>query len=102
MENAPAPASPEVTTRAFAREARDRYEDAVTSDGVSAASWRAIAADLDLAADGLARVGTFASTLTSLRDRATDARQRADFATRMLEVARSHRVIDMSSLGSAS
>lgn len=85
-----------------AHAARLAYEEAVDSDGTSAAAWQAIADDMHATADAMERAGAMRGFVQCHRDRAVDAAQRAGFARRMLEVARSHRVIDMSTLGSAS
>lgn len=84
-----------------ARDARLAYEDAVTSDGVSAAAWDALADQMHAAVDGLKAAGALAGLIESLRARAVDAQERALYAARMLEVARSHRPIDMSSIVAA-
>jgi hypothetical protein len=82
--------------------ARLAYEEAVNSDGTSAASWQLIADDMHATADQLERIGTLRGVVTCHRDRAVDASHRAQFARRMLDVARSARVIDMAPFGSAS
>lgn len=96
---------------ARARAARLAYEDAVSSDGVSARAWRRIAAqmhdacvdlvELKLARDTGAITGDWiltAGQIQCLADRQTDALHRAQYAERMLEVARNGRVIDMATL----
>lgn len=103
MENAltpHAPIPPSVSEPAMA--ARMAYEEAVNSDGTSAAAWQAIADDMHATADAMERAGAMPDFVTCHRDRAIDAAHRATLARRMLEVARTHRVIDMSTLGGAS
>lgn len=74
-----------------AKSARAAYEDAVTSDGVSVNAWLSIAAALAEAADGLRGTGATPGQIQCLADRARDAAQRAQYATRMLAVARMSR-----------
>jgi len=108
MENAfiifvsPQPTLNPVAVRESAHAARLAYEEAVNSDGASAAAWASIAADMHATADQLEAIGTMQGFVQCHRDRAVDALQRAQFATRMLEVARSARVIDLGSLATAS
>lgn len=104
MENALTliPALDPQTVREQAQAARLAYEESVNSDGTSAAAWQSIADDMHASAAQLAAIGALRGVVQCQRDRAVDASQRAQFARRMLDVARSARVIDMSSLGSAS
>lgn len=105
MENALTPFTPPSVTTAVCEQAhatRLAYEEAISSDGVSAAAWQAIADDMHKTADLLEAVGALRGIVQCHRDRAVDASQRAQFARRMLDVARGLRVIDMSTLGGAS
>lgn len=88
---------------AFAKGARDRYEEAVSEDARGIArsprQWRLIAVDLRLAGDamfGLLRAGAAGTpdsdaplvtqgVVEVTRDRAKDAEERAPFAARMDE-----------------
>lgn len=107
-ELAPAPTS----TLSSALTARRAYENAVTSDGVTAAAWATIALALRDSAAELGRMLTAgripagylvtAGTIQCLTDRAVDAAHRAQYAARMLEVCRRGPVIDMASIGGAS
>ena len=87
--------SPHASAFSAAIAARAAYEDAVNSDGVTSAAWAIIADDLAHAAEGL--VGTTATRgqVRCLADRAVDAAQRARYALRMLEVARSQSAVEM-------
>lgn len=87
---------------ALARSARQAYEDALVSDGVTATVWSGIAADMFAAADALEQAGALRGIVQCQRDRAVDAAQRAQFALRMVEVARRTKVIDMATIGAAS
>src|SRR5262245_19273284 len=100
MENAaPTPVSPNQPIYARAIAARDAYRDALDSDGVTEAAWRAIAVDLAAAAVDLARIGEPRYGFVEVcRSRAVDAQQRADFSARMVELARSVRPIDLSTV----
>lgn len=101
VEVVQSPDSAAVRARAIA--ARNAYRDALDSDGVTEAAWRAIAVDLAAAAVDLVRAGEPRYGFPEVcRSRAVDAEQRADSAARMVTVARQCRVIDMSSLGCAS
>jgi len=99
MENAISPAIAPDPRFLAARAARLAYEDAVNSDGVTESAWRAIAVDLAAAAVALSRAGLPRfGMVEACRARAVDAEQRAAVARRMIDVARSHRPIDMSSV----
>ncbi len=108
MENAitlfvsPPPTLDPTSVREQAYAARLAYEEAVNSDGTSAAAWQAIADDMHSTADQLEAIGALRGVVQCQRDRAIDASQRATFARRMLAVARSARVIDLATLRSAS
>ena len=84
-----------------AHAARLAYEQAVNSDGTSAAVWQSIHEDMHATADLMEAAGALAGVVQSHRDRAVDAGQRATYARRMVEVARGYRVIDMSTLSTA-
>lgn len=102
MENALAPAPKSLDPRILAAcEARRAYEDAIDSDGVSATAWRALSERMTDALDGLRAIGALPGVIESMRARAVDAGFRAQYAERMVEVARRTRPIDMSSLISA-
>lgn len=95
---APAPSSTPTAILAAAKQARDAYEDALTSDGVTAGAWRSIAAAMHQAAAALqpllgnpAAPYLMPSSIQCLADRATDADQRADYAHRMVKVAAASR-----------
>ncbi len=81
-----------------ARDARLAYEDAVTSDGVTDRAWWAIAGGLRTAVDDLTALGALPSVIESCRARAFDAEMRAQYAVRMVDLARRSRVIDMGTL----
>lgn len=91
---------------ARARAARRSYDDAVCSDGTSAAAWSSIRRHLDAACCELIElhlsdarpIALTPSVVQQLVDRARDAGERAQVAERMVSAARSGRVIDMSSL----
>lgn len=72
----------------FAMAARLAYDEATASDGVSADSWAVIALDMQRAADGLIGTRALPSQIQCIRDRATDAAHRANYARRMVEHAR--------------
>lgn len=119
MENIPTPgvaptalalpsAAPDVAAiLTHAREARARYEDAVTSDGVTESAWWSIASALHASAVDLATlVGNPETPLLTMgvvqctADRAVDAEGRARLAHRMTAVAAQSRrpvieVVDM-------
>lgn len=95
--------SPDSTVIDRAMSARIAYQEAVESDGVTESAWRAIGEALAASAVELAHAGQPRyGSVEVCRSRAVDAFQRADYAARMVTVARQHRVIDMSSLGAAS
>lgn len=92
------------------RAARATYEDAVTCDGVTSTAWWTIAGALHATADDLEAIAVTNTvrdlvispgTIQCHRDRARDAEHRALYATRMVQVARAHRVIDMATVGGA-
>ena len=103
MENALTLHAPVDKTAALeqAHAARLAYEQAVNSDGTSAAAWQSIADDMHATADAMARAGAMASFVTCQRDRAIDAQNRAVYARRMIAAVRHGRVIDMSTLSTA-
>lgn len=102
MENASTLAPTLTQASELAMAARLAYEEAVNSDGTSAGAWQSIADDMFATADLMERAGSLRGFVQCHRDRAVDAAQRATFARRMLAVARSHRVIDMSTLEGSS
>lgn len=103
MENATTSlALTSASAREQAHAARLAYEEAVASDGTSAAAWQSIADDMHATADAMERAGALAGFVQCHRDRAVDAAGRASYARRMLQVAQTHRVIDMSTLRSES
>lgn len=93
-----------------AREARTAYEDLISSDGATSTSWRRVHSDISVAVHNLVTLYysndcpplLTGGVIQCLADRGTDALHRAQYAERMVEVARRGRVIDMSSLGGAS
>ena len=91
------------SAREQALAARMAYEDAVDSDGTSAAAWQRISDDMHATADLRELSGSLRGFVQCHRDRAVDAGHRAQYARRMLDVARrAARVIDMDSLTSRS
>lgn len=81
-----------------ARAARLAYEDAVTTDGVSAATWARIALDMADTLKLMVAARCLTGLIESHRARAVDAAQRARYAQRMVVAARNYRVIDVATL----
>lgn len=106
MGNASSPALAPDNSPTYARAiaARNAYRDALDSDGVTEAAWRAIAVDLAAAAVDLARAGEPRYGFVEVcRSRAVDADQKADLAARMVVAAQQHsRVIDLGTLAAGS
>lgn len=106
MGNAPTtnsgPAAALTSACNLAKSARLAYEEAVISDGVTATAWSTISEDLYAAASAMLLAGALAGFVEVLRARAFDAHARSQYAARMVNVARAGRVIDMSTLVSAS
>lgn len=98
MENANHPVPSPDPRFLAARAARLAYEDAINSDGVTSAAWWTIASGLRIAVADLTSAGALAGLIEVCRSRAVDAEQRAQYAARMLEVARNCRVIDLATL----
>lgn len=80
-----------------ARASRQAYNDAVTTDGVSARAWWRIAGDLHASADAMTGVGTV-DQVRELRGHAEEAEYNARRVERLVESARVGRSIDMSTL----
>lgn len=104
MTNAPHASSSALDPRiAAARDARLAYEDALTTDGTSASTWRALARQLTITANGMEDAGMLAGFVQCHRDRAADADAKADFLECMVVAAHRYgRVIDMATIEGAS
>lgn len=105
FSSSPETSSPILAAISRARSARLAYDEAVATDGVSARSWRHVAAELawaagylgELVARGLIPAGYLITPgmVQQLADRAIDAERHAYYLDRMVHAARSGRVIDV-------